>query len=158
MSSLFPWRCVLAHTATGSLTACNPESSAGINFSLCNNALYLYLVFCPSLVPAAPCGWAFTKHTLPLPSGWMDGVGAPRALSGNACCLEHVEYRSSSVCATDVCLLRVQTTTTSGTQLFMTSFSNPITEKVAHAKEENLSMHQMLDQTLLELNNMWEPP
>jgi seryl-tRNA synthetase len=27
-------------------------------------------------------------------------------------------------------------------------------EKVAHAKEENLSMHQMLDQTLLELNNM----
>lgn len=84
----------------------------------------------------------------------MDGVGAPRALSGNACCLEHVEYRSSSVCATDVCLLRVQTTTTSGTQLFMTSFSNPITEKVAHAKEENLSMHQMLDQTLLELNNM----
>jgi tropomyosin-1 len=36
----------------------------------------------------------------------------------------------------------------------MTQFSNPITEKVAHAKEENLSMHQMLDQTLLELNNM----
>lgn len=31
-------------------------------------------------------------------------------------------------------------------------------EKVAHAKEENLSMHQMLDQTLLELNNMWNPP
>ncbi|ERE76735.1 tropomyosin alpha-1 chain-like isoform 2 [Cricetulus griseus] len=27
-------------------------------------------------------------------------------------------------------------------------------EKVAHAKEENLSMHQMLDQTLLELNNI----
>nr|3MUD_A Chain A, DNA repair protein XRCC4,Tropomyosin alpha-1 chain [synthetic construct]3MUD_B Chain B, DNA repair protein XRCC4,Tropomyosin alpha-1 chain [synthetic construct] len=27
-------------------------------------------------------------------------------------------------------------------------------EKVAHAKEENLNMHQMLDQTLLELNNM----
>ncbi|ELK24890.1 hypothetical protein MDA_GLEAN10015339 [Myotis davidii] len=31
---------------------------------------------------------------------------------------------------------------------------NPALKKVAHAKEENLSMHQMLDQTLLELNNM----
>uniref|UniRef100_UPI0001D8E4DE Capsid assembly scaffolding protein,Tropomyosin alpha-1 chain n=1 Tax=Gallus gallus TaxID=9031 RepID=UPI0001D8E4DE len=31
---------------------------------------------------------------------------------------------------------------------------NDLEEKVAHAKEENLNMHQMLDQTLLELNNM----
>lgn len=29
-----------------------------------------------------------------------------------------------------------------------------ITEKVARAKDDNLNMHQMLDQTLLELNNM----
>ncbi|RXM93071.1 Tropomyosin alpha-4 chain [Acipenser ruthenus] len=27
-------------------------------------------------------------------------------------------------------------------------------EKLAQAKEENLNMHQMLDQTLLELNNL----
>ena len=30
-----------------------------------------------------------------------------------------------------------------------------LTEKLAHAKEENLEMNQMLDQTLMELNNMW---
>lgn len=50
--------------------------------------------------------------------------------------------------------LNVRSTMVPKVQLFMTEFSNPTTEKVAHAKEENLSMHQMLDQTLLELNNM----
>lgn len=30
-----------------------------------------------------------------------------------------------------------------------------LTEKLSHAKEENLDMNQMLEQTLLELNNMW---
>lgn len=29
------------------------------------------------------------------------------------------------------------------------------TDKLSHAKEENLDMNQMLEQTLLELNNMW---
>lgn len=29
-----------------------------------------------------------------------------------------------------------------------------LTEKLAHAKEENIGMNQMLEQTLLELNNM----
>lgn len=29
-----------------------------------------------------------------------------------------------------------------------------LTEKLSHAKEENLDMNQMLEQTLLELNNM----
>ena len=29
-----------------------------------------------------------------------------------------------------------------------------LTEKLTHAKEENLDMTQMLDQTLMELNNM----
>jgi hypothetical protein len=29
---------------------------------------------------------------------------------------------------------------------------------LAHAKEENLSMHRVLDLTLLELNDMWKPP
>lgn len=37
-----------------------------------------------------------------------------------------------------------------------------LTEKLSQAKEENLDMHQMLDQTLIELNNLWthslEPP
>lgn len=32
------------------------------------------------------------------------------------------------------------------------SFS--FSEQLAHAKEENLDMHQVLDQTLLELNNL----
>ena len=31
-------------------------------------------------------------------------------------------------------------------------------EKLAQAKEENLDMHQVLDQTLLELNNLWNTP
>lgn len=31
-----------------------------------------------------------------------------------------------------------------------------LTEKLSHAKEENLEMHQMLDQTLMELNNLWK--
>ena len=61
---------------------------------------------------------------------------------------------ATHLCVTGVCLLNVQTTTECEAQPFMTQFSDPITEKVAHAKEENLSMHQMLDQTLLELNNM----
>lgn len=30
----------------------------------------------------------------------------------------------------------------------------PLPEKLAQAKEENLDMHQVLDQTLLELNNL----
>ncbi len=30
-----------------------------------------------------------------------------------------------------------------------------LTEKLSHAKEENVEMNQMLEQTLLELNNMW---
>ncbi len=30
-----------------------------------------------------------------------------------------------------------------------------LTEKLSHAKEDNLGMNQMLEQTLLELNNMW---
>lgn len=73
-------------------------------------------------------------------------------------CVDVSDVRSmcsaTHLCVTGVCLLSVQTTTGCDAQLLMTQFSNPITEKVAHAKEENLSMHQMLDQTLLELNNM----
>lgn len=34
------------------------------------------------------------------------------------------------------------------------SFVSPSPEKLATAKEENLDMHQTLDQTLLELNNL----
>lgn len=34
------------------------------------------------------------------------------------------------------------------------SFAVP-TEKLSQAKEENLDMHQMMDQTLMELNNLW---
>lgn len=30
-----------------------------------------------------------------------------------------------------------------------------LTEKLSQAKEENIDMHQMLDQTLMELNNLW---
>lgn len=30
-----------------------------------------------------------------------------------------------------------------------------LTEKLSHAKEENLDMNQMLEQTLMELNNLW---
>lgn len=33
---------------------------------------------------------------------------------------------------------------------------NVLTDKLSHAKEENLDMNQMLEQTLLELNNMWK--
>ena len=33
---------------------------------------------------------------------------------------------------------------------------NVLTEKLSQAKEENLGMHQMLDQTLMELNNLWK--
>lgn len=34
------------------------------------------------------------------------------------------------------------------------ALSPPPPEKLAHAKEENLDMHQTLDQTLQELNNL----
>lgn len=37
-----------------------------------------------------------------------------------------------------------------------TSSFDVLTEKLSHAKEENLDMHQMLDQTLMELNNLWK--
>lgn len=39
--------------------------------------------------------------------------------------------------------------------ILMTFLLDVLTEKLSHAKEENLDMNQMLEQTLLELNNMW---
>lgn len=36
----------------------------------------------------------------------------------------------------------------------LVTFFPPTLEKLAQAKEENLDMHQVLDQTLLELNNL----
>jgi len=42
-----------------------------------------------------------------------------------------------------------------GLALILTCLSlDVLTEKLSHAKEENLEMNQMLEQTLLELNNM----
>lgn len=40
-------------------------------------------------------------------------------------------------------------------EIKMWFWSGVLTEKVAQAKEENLNMTQMLDQTLMELNNLW---
>lgn len=63
----------------------------------------------------------------------------------------YVEHQfTCSTCACSVLSYMI----TDGINVVVFQTLDVLTEKLSHAKEENLDMNQMLEQTLLELNNM----